>query len=81
MASNNDNNGQQSSNYTHSQEAVQRPDIGIQPEFNNRKPPQNYRYDSSLAPELSWDENAERELAELMGDPFDSCIFLSCQPR
>lgn len=64
MASNNDNNGQQSSNYTHTQEAVQRPDIGIQPEFNNRKPPKNYRYDSSLAPELSWDENAEREMAE-----------------
>lgn len=64
MASNNDTNGQQSSNYTHSQEAVQRPDIGVQPEFNNRKPAKSYRYDSSLAPELSWDENAERELAE-----------------
>jgi adenine-specific DNA-methyltransferase len=64
MASNNDNNGQQSSNYTHHQEAVQRPDIGIQPEFNNRKPPKTYRYDSSLAPELCWDENAEREFAE-----------------
>jgi adenine-specific DNA-methyltransferase len=64
MASNNDTNGQQSSNYKHSQEAIQRPDIGIQPEFNNRKPPKNYRYDSSLAPELSWDENAEREMAE-----------------
>jgi adenine-specific DNA-methyltransferase len=64
MASNNDTNGQQSSNYTHSQEAVQRPDIGIQPEFNNRKLPKTYRYDSSLAPELSWDENAEREMVE-----------------
>lgn len=72
MASNNDTNGQQSSNYKHNQEAVQRPDIGIQPEFNNRKPPKTYRYDSSLAPELSWDENAEREFAEwlltLIGD-------------
>lgn len=64
MASNNDTNGQQSSNYTHHQEAIQRPDIGIQPEFNNRKSPKTYRYDSSLAPELSWDENAEREFAE-----------------
>lgn len=36
----------------------------MQPEFNSRKPAKNYRYDSSLAPELSWDENAERELAE-----------------
>jgi len=64
MASNNDTSGQQSSNYTHAQEAVQRPDIGVQPEFNHRKPAKSYRYDSSLAPELSWDENAEREFAE-----------------
>ncbi|MGZ8911006.1 MAG: site-specific DNA-methyltransferase [Methylococcaceae bacterium] len=64
MAKIEDSNGQQSGNYTHSQEAIQRPDVGIQPEFNGRKPPKNYRYDSSLAPELSWDENAEREFAE-----------------
>ncbi|MFZ2172141.1 MAG: site-specific DNA-methyltransferase, partial [Methylococcaceae bacterium] len=59
-----DSNGQQSGNYKHNQEAVQRPDVGIQPEFNGRKQPKSYRYDSSLAPELSWDENAEREFAE-----------------
>ena len=28
---------QQSNTYTHSQEAVQRPDVGIQPEFTERK--------------------------------------------
>jgi adenine-specific DNA-methyltransferase len=56
--------GQQSSTYKHDQEAVQRPDVGVQPEFEARKPPKKYRYDSSLAPELCWDENAEREMAE-----------------
>ncbi len=64
MAKIEDGNGQQSGNYKHNQEAVQRPDAGIQPEFNGRKPPKSYRYDSSLAPELCWDENAEREFAE-----------------
>jgi adenine-specific DNA-methyltransferase len=57
-------NAQQSGTYSHQQEAVQRPDVGVQPEFDARKPPKNYRYDSSLAPELVWDENAERDMAE-----------------
>ena len=60
----NSNNGQQSGTYSHQQEAVQRPDVGVQPEFDARKPPKNYRYDSSLTPELVWDENAERDMAE-----------------
>ena len=55
---------QHSSTYTHPQEAVQRPDVGIQPEFSGRKADKAYRYDSSLSPELSWDENGEREMAE-----------------
>ena len=55
---------QQADTYTHSQEAVQRPDVGVQPEFTERKGAKTYRYDSSLAPELCWDENAEREMAE-----------------
>ena len=50
--------------YKHSQESVQRPDVGIEEQFVHRKSPQTYRYDSSLAPELSWDENADREFAE-----------------
>lgn len=54
----------QSSTYTHDQKAVQRPDVGVQPEFDARKPAKEYRYDSSLAPEMCWDENAEREMAE-----------------
>jgi hypothetical protein len=62
--------------YTHEQEATQRPDVGVQPEFEARKPPVNYRYDSSLAPEMSWDENAERDMAEwllnLVGEAADT---------
>lgn len=57
-------NAQQSGTYSHQQEAVQRPDVGVQPEFDARKPPKTYRYDSSLAPELVWDENSERDMAE-----------------
>jgi adenine-specific DNA-methyltransferase len=55
---------QQSSAYTHEQQAVQRPDVGIQPEFDARRPATDYRYDSSLAPELCWDENAEQVIDE-----------------
>ncbi len=50
--------------YRHAQESVQRPDAGVDAQFKNRKPPKVYRYDSSLAPELSWDESAERAFAE-----------------
>jgi adenine-specific DNA-methyltransferase len=53
-----------SSAYKHSQESVQRPDVGVEAQFPNRKAPKTYRYDSSLAPELSWDENGERPFAE-----------------
>ena len=66
MAANKKHNDKpaQSSTYTHEQEAVQRPDVGVQPEFDARRPAKEYRYDSSLAPELRRDENAEREMAE-----------------
>jgi adenine-specific DNA-methyltransferase len=45
-------------------EAVQRPDAGVQDQFQARKPPRTYRYDSSLDPTLSWDEQWERDLGE-----------------
>ncbi len=42
-----------------------RPDVGTQASFRKKKPPQTYRYDSSLAPALSWDgQNTVRELGE-----------------
>ena len=50
--------------YKHETEAVQRPDVGVEAQFSNKKAPRTYRYDSSLAPELAWDENGERAFAE-----------------
>ena len=54
----------ESSAYKHLQESVQRPDVGVEAQFPNKKPPKSYRYDSSLAPELCWDESGERAFAE-----------------
>jgi adenine-specific DNA-methyltransferase len=54
----------ESGSYRHPNQAVQRPAVGVQQEFPDRRPPKEYRYDSSLAPELCWDEHAERDLAE-----------------
>jgi len=55
---------QGASPYKHVQESVQRPDVGVEAQFSNKKAPRTYRYDSSLAPELSWDESADRAFAE-----------------
>jgi len=56
--------GNRSGAYAHADEAVLRPDVGVEAQFSHRKPPKTYRYDSSLSPELSWDENGERPFAE-----------------
>src|SRR5690242_4724440 len=46
-------------------ESLLRPDVGTQAQFRKKKPPQKYRYDSSLAPDLQWDgQNAAREEGE-----------------
>jgi adenine-specific DNA-methyltransferase len=46
-------------------ESLLRPEVGTQPQFKKKKPPQKYRYDSSLSPALDWDgQNPARELAE-----------------
>ncbi len=50
--------------YKHSQESIQRPDVGVEAQFPRKKAPTTYRYDSSIAPELSWDESADRAFAE-----------------
>ena len=40
-----------------------RPDVGTQAQFRKKKPPETYRYDSSLSPALDWDGgSAAREL-------------------
>lgn len=54
----------QAADYQHKQQATQRPDIGVQDQFQTRKLPKTYRFDSSLDPAMSWDENRDRELAE-----------------
>jgi adenine-specific DNA-methyltransferase len=47
--------------------ALLRPEVGAQPRFRKTKPPARYRYDSSLAPELSWDgQNPAREEGEAL---------------
>lgn len=50
--------------YQHADLATMRPDVGLQNQFSHRRKPKTYRYDSSIAPEISWDENAERDFAE-----------------
>lgn len=42
-----------------------RPEVGTQPQFKKRKPPVNYRYDSSLSPALEWDGQITREAGEV----------------
>lgn len=44
-----------------------RPEVGVQGQFKKKKPPQKYRYDSSLAPALNWDgQNPAREQGEAL---------------
>jgi adenine-specific DNA-methyltransferase len=50
--------------YRHRDQAVQRPEAGVQDQFQAKKPPRVYRYDGSLDPALSWDEQRERDLCE-----------------
>ncbi len=52
--------------YEHKEATVaMRPEVGTQAQFRKKKAPATYRYDSSLAPELSWDgQNGTRELGE-----------------
>ncbi|HEX5443449.1 MAG TPA: hypothetical protein VFW87_06460 [Pirellulales bacterium] len=58
--------GAAAENYQHPESKVLlRPDVGTQPQFRKKKPPQKYRYDSSLSPALDWDsQNSARELGE-----------------
>ena len=53
--------------FKHRGKQVMRPDAGLEHHVkagNERKEPVTYRYDSSLAPEMAWDENPTREMAE-----------------
>jgi adenine-specific DNA-methyltransferase len=57
---------QQAESYKHSDStSPMRPEVGTQAQFRKRKPPQTYRYDSSLSPALDWDgQNPVREQGE-----------------
>src|SRR5437762_14244447 len=51
-----------------------RPEIGTQAQFKKKKPPQTYRYDSSLSPELDWDgQNPARETGEALIKQISDC--------
>ena len=58
--------GRVAEGYTHpDQTLLMRPEVGTQAQFRKKKPPQTYRYDSSLSPALDWDgHNGARELGE-----------------
>ena len=53
--------------YKHRDKQVMRPEAGLEHHVkagSKRKPPVTYRYDSALDPEMVWDENPVREMAE-----------------
>ncbi|MGI8496252.1 MAG: site-specific DNA-methyltransferase [Gemmatimonadaceae bacterium] len=54
--------------YTHPEaDSAMRPEVGTQSQFRKKKPPQSYRYDSSLSPALDWDgQNPGRERGEAL---------------
>jgi adenine-specific DNA-methyltransferase len=46
-------------------ESLMRPEVGTQAQFRKKKPPQTYKFDSSLSPALDWDgQNKAREEGE-----------------
>jgi adenine-specific DNA-methyltransferase len=59
---------QEAKPYEHNEAtSAMRPEVGTQAQFRKKKPPSTFRYDSSLAPELQWDEgNPAREEGEAL---------------
>lgn len=58
----------QTASYKHPEATTPlRPEVGTQAQFRKKKPPAEYRYDSSLAPALEWDgKNAARDLGQFL---------------
>ena len=58
--------GKLARDYRHDEKQILRPESGAQDVFpqDKRRPPKKYRYDSSLAPELTWDESEARGKGE-----------------
>src|SRR5437899_6775693 len=51
-----------------------RPEVGTQAQFKKKKPPQSYRYDSSLSPSLEWGgQNPARETGEALVKEIADC--------
>jgi adenine-specific DNA-methyltransferase len=51
-----------------------RPEVGTQAQFKKKKPPQTYRFDSSLSPVLEWDgQNPAREAGEALISEISEC--------
>ena len=48
------------------EESLLRPEIGVQANFKQTRDPVDYRYDSSLSPEMQWDEHPARAQAEAL---------------
>jgi len=70
--------GKQTQVYEHTEEKLLlRPDVGLQPEFKQKRPPRTYRYDRSLDPALSWDINADRERGEVLIGRIESAANLA----
>lgn len=64
--------------YQHPEAKVaSRPEIGTQAQFRKKKEAATFRYDSSLAPTMSWDaQNGSRELGEWLLKQADDAIKL-----
>src|SRR3990170_5499488 len=59
--------GKSAQAYDHTEEKLLlRPDVGLQPQFKQKKAPKTYRYDPTLDPALSWDINTDRERGEAL---------------
>ena len=63
--------GKSAQAYDHKEEKLLlRPDVGLQPQFKQKKPPMTYHYDPSLDPALSWGHQ-RRLLPWSLGLPSD----------
>ncbi|NLT24361.1 MAG: site-specific DNA-methyltransferase [Syntrophorhabdus sp.] len=57
--------------------AVIRPEVGVQAQFKKKKSPQTYDYDSSLSPQMCWDDiNSARDVGEWLITMIDKAACL-----
>jgi len=65
-------------NYQHTEAgAVIRPEVGVQAQFKKKKSPKTYVYDSSLSPQMCWDNiNSARDVGEWLIAMIDKAAHL-----